>query len=297
MNRTYEEVSAAQETHRLTGRKGYVADIIDGLYNKIVSEEYLPLMREFWDIETLAERLRDTDSLVVEYKTRSGSWNLARIIAKKRDADGNVLNALYVVRKIDQEKKKEIEYKQQLMEAAEDARRANIAKTDFLRRMSHDIRTPINGIQGMIAIAEHFPDDISKQTECREKVKEASGFLLDLVNSILDMNKLESGAIELEHKPFDLVETLEEVNSIAKMNADVRGLTVTVDHAKIRHRHLLGSPLHLKQILQNIDGNAVKYNREGGSLAFSTAEIACTGGPVPAAWPPSALSARIPAAA
>ena len=275
---TYEEVSAAQETHRLTGRKGYIADIMDGMYNKIVSEEYLPLMREFWDIDTLAERLRDTDSLAVEYKTRRGSWNLARIIAKKRDADGNVLNALYVVRKIDKEKQKEIEYKQQLMEAAEDARRANMAKTDFLRRMSHDIRTPINGIQGMIAIAEHFPDDPGKQTECREKVKEASGFLLDLVNSILDMNKLESGAIELEHKPFDLVETLEEINSIARMNADVRGLTMTVDHAKIKHRRLLGSPLHLRQILQNIDGNAVKYNREGGSIAFSTTEIACAGG-------------------
>ncbi len=225
VEKTYEEVSAADVTHKLTGRKGYIADILQGLFDKIVSDEYRPIMEKFWDISTLSERLRDTDTVATEYKTRSGSWNLA--------------------------------------------------KTDFLRRMSHDIRTPINGIQGMVTIAEHFPNDLHKQQECREKVKEASSFLLDLVNSILDMNKLESGAIELEHKPFDLLDALQEANSIAKMNADPKNLTVTIDHAKIRHRRLLGSPLHLKQILQNVAGNAVKYNKENGSIAFSTTEIAC----------------------
>ena len=161
------------------------------------------------------------------------------------------------------------------MEAAEDARRANIAKTDFLRRMSHDIRTPINGILGMIAIAEHFPNDCKKQGECREKVKEAAGFLLDLVNNILDMNKLESGAIVLEHESFDLMEVLQEINNIVEMNAGLKRVKVSVDYNQIRHRYLIGSPLHLKQILQNIEGNAVKYNREGGSIFCTVSETAC----------------------
>lgn len=277
---TYEEISAAQETHKLTGRKGYIADILQEMFDKIVSPEHKPMMQEFWDISTLSERLKDTESVAIEYKTRSGSWNLARIIVKKRDDAGNVVNALYVVRKIDQDKKKENEYKQHLMEAAEDARRANMAKTDFLRRMSHDIRTPINGILGMIAIAEHFPNNFEKQEECRGKVKEAAGFLLDLVNSILDMNKLESGAIVLEKKPFDLLEVLKEINNIAEMNAGLKGIKVSVDNQKIKHRYLIGSPLHLKQILQNIDGNAVKYNREGGSISCSATEVACTNGMV-----------------
>ena len=155
-----------------------------------------------------------------------------------------------------------------------------MAKTDFLRRMSHDIRTPINGIQGMIAIAEHFPDDVKKQAECRRKVKEAASFLLELVNSILDMNKLESGVIVLEHQPFDLRDVLQEINEVARMNAELRGLQVSVDHTKMFHCHLVGSPLHLKQILQNIDGNAVKYNREGGSISFSATEVACADGRV-----------------
>ncbi len=277
---TYEEVSAAQETHKLTGKKGYIADILDELFNKIVSDEYQQVMHEFWDISSLAERLKDTESVAIEYRTQNDSWNRARIIVKKRDSEGNATNALYVVRRIDDEKQKEIEYKQRLVEAAEEARRANLAKTDFLRRMSHDIRTPINGIQGMIAIAEHFQDDPGKQKECRDKIKEASGFLLDLVNNILDMNKLESGAIELEHRPFDLLEVLQETKDIMEMNANLHGLKVFVDHTKIEHHHLIGSPLHLKQILQNIDGNAVKYNREGGSIYLSTEELGCENGKV-----------------
>ena len=275
---TYEEISAAQETHRLTGKRGYIADIFEKICNRIVADEHKQMIREFGDISTLSERLSDTENVAIEYKTRVGSWNQARIIAKKRDSAGNVVNALYVVRRIDKEKQKEVEYKQQLREAAEDARRANLAKTDFLRRMSHDIRTPINGIQGMVAIANHFPDDLAKQKECWDKVREASGFLLDLVNSILDMNKLESGAIVLERKPFYLPEVLQEINDIAKMNAALKGLKISVDHTKMKHCHLIGSPLHLKQILQNIDGNAVKYNREGGSVSFSATEIACANG-------------------
>lgn len=110
------------------------------------------------------------------------------------------------------------------------------------------------------------------------KVKGAAGFLLDLVNNILDMNKLESGKIVLEHQPFDLLEVLERINAIARMNAASHGITVNVDHSGIHHHHLIGSPLHLKQILQNIDGNAVKYNREGGSISCSTRELRCEDG-------------------
>ena len=269
----YEEISASDETHRLTGRKGYVSDILQFMLERIAADEYRPMMQEFWNVSNLADRLQDTDSIAIEYKTRAGSWNLARLIVQTRDETGRALSALYVVRKIDQEKKKELEYKQRLLEAAEEARRANVAKTDFLRRMSHDIRTPINGIQGMITIAEHFPEDLEKQTECREKIKEATGFLLDLVNNILDMNKLESGKIVLEHQPFDLLEVLERINDIARMNAASHGITVHVDHTGIHHHHLIGSPLHLKQILQNIDGNAIKYNREGGSISCATREL------------------------
>lgn len=191
---------------------------------------------------------------------------------KKRDEEGHVTNVLYVVRQIDKQKQMEFEYSQKLLETAQEAKKANIAKTDFLRRMSHDIRTPINGIQGMVSIAEHYPDDCEKQRECRDKVKEATGYLLDLVNSVLDMNKLESGVVVLENQPFNLREVLEESDNIAKMSAEVEGLKVSFEDDTIRYTHLLGSAIHLKQILQNIAGNAVKYNRKGGSIEFTCEE-------------------------
>ena len=275
---TYEEISAGREMHRLTGKRGNTAEVFRDVRETVVCEEHQDMMETFLDTSTLQERLKDTESVAMEYRARSGSWHLARFIAKRRDENGRVTNVLYVVRQIDRQKQKELEYKQKLLETAEDARRANMVKTDFMRRMSHDIRTPINGIQGMVAIAEHYAEDGKKQKECREKVKEASGFLLDLVNSILDMNKLESGRVVLEYKPFHLIELLNEINNIIEMNAELKGLTMSINHEKVRHEHLIGSPLHLKQILQNIAGNAVKYNRSGGTVSLSTEEISCENG-------------------
>lgn len=179
ISETYEEVSAGHEMHRLTGRTGNTTELFKEVCEKVVSKEYQKIMKTFLDVSTLPKRLKDTESVALEYLSASGSWHMGRFIVKKRDEKGNVINVLYVVRQIDKQKQLEMEYKQKLLEAAEDARRANMAKTDFLRRMSHDIRTPINGIQGMISIAEHCPDDKDKQKECRDKIKEASSFLLE----------------------------------------------------------------------------------------------------------------------
>ncbi len=274
---TYEEISAGHEMHRLTGKQGSTAEVFKEVRETFVAPEHQEMMKVFLDTSTLPERLRDTESVAMEYHAASGSWHLGRFIVKKRDSNGRVTNVLYVVRLIDKQKQMEIEYKQKLLKTAEDARRANAAKTDFLRRMSHDIRTPINGIQGMVAIAEHYPDDHEKQKECREKVKEASGFLLDLVNNVLDMNKLESGRVVLEHESFDLMEILREANSITEMNGELKNLRITMNHEKIEHIHLIGSPVHLKQVLQNISGNAVKYNRPGGEIHLSSEELFCDG--------------------
>ena len=274
---TYEEISAGSEMHRLTGKQGRTVEVFKEVRETFVSPEHQEMMKTFLDTSTLPERLRDTESIAMEYRAASGSWHLARFIVKKRSESGRVTNVLYVVRLIDKQKQLELEYKQKLLATAEDARRANVAKTDFLRRMSHDIRTPINGIQGMVAIAEHYPDDHEKQKECRDKVKEASGFLLDLVNNVLDMNKLESGRIVLEHEAFDLIEVLREVGNIAEMNGQMEGLKISMDYEKIEHTHLIGSPVHFKQILQNIAGNAVKYNRTGGEVRLTGEELTCDG--------------------
>lgn len=167
----------------------------------------------------------------------------------------------------------ELEYQKKLEQAIREAEQANRAKTDFLRRMSHDIRTPINGIRGMIEIGNHFPEDVQKQRECREKIWEASGFLLDLVNDVLDMNKLESGNIQLEEVSFHLSDVLHEVSSIIEVQAKEHGLSFRTVQEHGTHWNLIGSPLHLRQLFMNVLGNAVKYNKKNGSVSLSCREV------------------------
>ena len=269
---TYEEISAGREMHRLTGRHGRTDAMLRDALDTIVSPEHRDAMRAFLDPSTLSRRLAETESVATEYRAVNGSWHLARFIVKKRAADGAVTHVLYVVRQIDKQKQIEIEYQQKLLKAAEEARRADLAKTDFLRRMSHDIRTPINGIRGMAAIAVHALDDPAKQRECWGKVMDASGFLLDLVNSVLDMNKLESGAVTLEHGPFDLPALLRQTRSIIEAQGREQAVSLVIGRVDIRHPRLIGSPLHLRQILQNITGNGIKYNRPGGTVTVSCVE-------------------------
>ena len=269
----YEEISAGQDVHRLTGKSGIASEVLTELRETIVVEEHQQLMTEFLDLTTLAQRMKDTESIGLEYHAADGSWHLARFIEKKRDDTGKLTNVLYVVREINRQKQRELEYRQKLLETSEEAKKANMAKTDFLRRMSHDIRTPINGIRGIVSIADHYPEDINKQKECRQKVMEASGFLLELVNSVLDMNKLESGKIELEKKPFDLRSVLREICDLVEMQGQEHNIPVYVDSLHIEHPYLLGSPLHLKQVLLNIAGNAVKYNRKGGHVTMTCDEL------------------------
>ena len=168
--------------------------------------------------------------------------------------------------------RREREFREQLMESAEKAEQANRAKTEFLQRMSHDIRTPINGIRGMIEIANYYKDDPDKQTECRKKIWDASGLLLELVNEVLDMGKLESGEIMLEEREFDLKELLDSVGMVVDKQARERGITIITDGYPVENRCLLGSPLHLRRLLMNIISNAVKYNRVGGEIRLGCCE-------------------------
>ena len=168
--------------------------------------------------------------------------------------------------------RREREFREQLMESAEKAEQANRAKTEFLQRMSHDIRTPINGIRGMIEIANYYKDDPDKQTECRKKIWDASGLLLELVNEVLDMGKLESGEIMLEEREFDLKKLLDSVGMVVDKQARERGITIITDGYPVEHCCLLGSPLHLRRLLMNIISNAVKYNRVGGEIRLGCCE-------------------------
>ena len=172
-----------------------------------------------------------------------------------------------------QEQEKDEKYKAELLIAAKKAEAANEAKTEFLQRMSHDIRTPINGICGLVNMADHYTDDMEKQTEYRTKVKEASNLLLELVNDVLDMSKLESGEIVLEEIPFNLSSISREVFVVIEQMAAEQNIRITWEKKEITHRDFIGSPGYVKRVMMNILSNAVKYNRENGHIYISCMEI------------------------
>ena len=275
----YEVIESVELMGGVAGKRGAsIEEVIEAILEAFMAPEMVAPMREFLDLNTLPQRMASANTLMVEYKNPEGRWFQARFIAKSRDEKGNLTEALYCARDFTDEKKRELELQDQLMASAEEAKRANLSKTNFLRRMSHDIRTPLNGIIGMVKISERYKDDPEKRQECKAKMLHSIDYLMDLVNNVLDISKLESGSIELEHKPFDLRELLVKTIDVTGTNAAEHGLTLEggKEASRIIHYNLIGSPTHLNRVLMNLASNAVKYNRPGGSVSLVATEISST---------------------
>lgn len=189
---------------------------------------------------------------------------VATVVMVRRRADRRRLTDLL---------QQERDYGDKLAKAAREASSANSAKTEFLRRMSHDLRTPINGIRGMVDVGDANADDLQKQTECRSKIWTASGLLLDLANEALDMSRLESGQVDLELVPTNLATLNHEVRDILERQAEERLVTIICDQQTLDHPYARVSVTHLKRLLLNIAGNAVKYNRQGGYVRLVCREV------------------------
>ena len=277
--RTYELLEGYDLVQKILGQKGKIDDVMERISTAFAALEGREKYREFLDFDTLAERLRNTNSVSIEFMGVNGEWRLSRFIVKSRDAQGNVVDVLYVARDITEEKSRELMYQKQLKASMEDAHRANLSKTDFLRRMSHDIRTPLNGIAGMIHIAEKYDNDVVKLQECRQKVLQSTEYLQNLINNVLDISKLESGSLVLEHKSFDLAELLSNNLTVVAMSAYENGVRFEggVETSTIRHRYLIGSPVHLSRVLMNLSSNAIKYNHFHGTVNVHCEELSDDG--------------------
>lgn len=200
-------------------------------------------------------------------------WVLAEIVPVTDYSEGNRLVMLYI-KNIGDEKRKELEAQTALRQALDAANYANIAKTEFLSHMSHDIRTPLNGIIGMIEMSNRYPEDTYRLAVNREKELVAAKHLLSLINDVLDMSKLESGKIDLAEVPFDFHDILNECTSIIETQASERCIHIVDTHmTTLVHSHVIGSPLHVKQILMNILSNAMKYNKVSGTISCYAQEF------------------------
>ena len=263
-----EEIQNTKWEHK----KIRLSDAIETALIKHIGEEYRDLHHTFADLETLNDRLKSKDYVECIYKTTDNHWMREIIIPKERDEHNNVLSAVVVVRDVSDQKETEIAYQERLKKTTAEAVKANQAKTEFLRRMSHDICTPINAIFGMLEISKAYPNDFKKQEYCRNKVADASALLLELVNDVLTMNKLDSGNFAAEEVPFALPESVMEIYSVIEVLADKKNVHFMPEETVTQHPNLIGCKLCVKQILLNVLSNAVKYTKPGGTIYAACTE-------------------------
>ena len=266
----FEEISSDGETHHLTGYQGCASEKFREACNQHVAPEYRALVLPFLDVSTLAERLKTEEFITTEYRMCDGNWHRLRFIAKKRDEAGNVTHVLCTVRSTSDAKQRELN----LVYQAEAAKREADMKSRFLATMSHDIRTPLNGIIGMITLAEQYADNPEMQHKTREKALESLNYLVSLVNDVLDMNKIQSGELKNQELAFNLADVLRDLNRLYTQRAAGKGIAYKVnwDNANIRYASLIGNPVYLGRILSNIMDNAIKFSPAGSTITVSGTE-------------------------
>ena len=263
-----EKLAGANQNYTPTGVVTSATAQLNDILEKMVAPSHHEIMQYFFDLTTVNDRLHGKLFISREYPSPQGIWRRATFIVQNRDTDDDVTEILYVTQIIDDYKQKELAYQQELVKAVESANQANTAKTDFLNRMSHDIRTPLNGILGMLDIAQKNETNPKALLECHKKMRTAAFHLKALVNDVLDMQRMETDRFFLEQIPFDIREILD--NCWSMLEAQASRLDITLKKIKpgsLKYPYLIGSPLHIRQIFMNLLSNAIKYNKPGGSIS------------------------------
>ena len=254
----FEEISNDEEMHRLTGNSGCASEMLRKDCEMQVAPEYRAYLYPFLDTSTLKERLQDEEYVSTEYRMCDGSWHRLRFIVKKRDEAGNVTHVLCTVREISDSKRRE----EDLLFAADAAKRESEMKTRFLATMSHDIRTPLNGIIGLVNLAEQHAEDTKMLKEIRDKMMKSLKYLVSLVNDVLDMNKIQSGDFKSKEIIFDGADMMRKILRIYDQKAVEKGIRLEVDWEKcsVKYPILLGNPVYFGRILASIMDNAIKFS-------------------------------------
>lgn len=251
---------------------GKYTEAVKIIVEDLVSEKYKEGMYNFLDVKTLKERINEEKILTHEYYSTHERWCSAIFIPSKYDKEGKIVNVIYAIRNVDREKRMELEAKKALEEAYDAASHANAAKTNFLANMSHDIRTPMNAIIGMTAIAEAHIDDKDRVKDCLSKIKVSSDHLLELINEVLDMSKIESGNFELVKERFNVLELIDNLIVISKPQIEKKNHTFSMSLNDLKHENVIGDSVRIKQMLMNLMGNAIKYTPDGGKISLTVSE-------------------------
>ena len=260
----YEEISSDEEVHHLTGKRGCASIEMKELCRTFVVPEYQGRIQQFFDIHTLAQRLEKEETIAEEYLAKDGNWHTARFIVKRRSSEGKVTHVLYVTRLISDTKRRE----QNWIAIAEEANRANEAKSEFISQIAHDIRTPMNAVFGFLEIAQANIENREKVEYCLDKIRVAGNFMKELVNDVLDISRMENGQMKLNPEKMSLTGLIEEFPVILEHSKREKELTIHMNIHDIIHDQIMADPLRIKQIYSNVLSNAIKYTPDHGKIDF-----------------------------
>ena len=257
---TYERISGSD----IIPKTGCASEKMFDVCEQDVTPEYRNIIHQFANIETLTSRLEKEEDVLAEYRMADGNWHKLRIIVSKRDVNGKAIQAIATIRTISETKRKELN----LFFEAEQAKREAKIKTRFLQSMSHDMRMPLNGIAGMLHIAEENPKDLELQKTTRNKIHQSLNYLISLVNDVLDMNDLESDNFTEEEVDFDITKLLGNMNIDAQQLAQEKNIQYVLDwyEGQLSHSSFRGFPIYLSRILSIVVQNAVKFTPENGEI-------------------------------
>lgn len=262
----YEEISNHDHQQRQNLEQGEDAQQkLNALCSTLVAPEYSKAVMRFLDLSTVAERMKETDSVELEYLAVDGNWHQIRFVEKKRDDNGQVTDVLYITRIVSQQKQQEME--------KERLKVANDAKTRFLLNMSHDIRTPMNAILGYSQLMRKSLTD-PELVHYQEMIEQSGNLLLSIINNVLDMARIESGKMELDENYNKAGDIGRGVCNVFEMEAIRKHLTF--EHiVQVEHPHIICDSTKMQEILTNIISNAVKYTPPGGKVTVFTQELPC----------------------
>ena len=264
----YEEITGGSENHRFTGMKGTAAAHITSDSSEKVASKYRAMVKQFYDLSTLKKRLEKEESIAVDYLATDNNWHLARFIVQSRAEDGTARQVLLVIRVISEEKRRE----KYLIDAVEEANRANEAKSEFLSRMSHDIRTPMNAIMGFTRVARNHLHEPDKILDCLDKINLSGSNLQQLINDVLDISRIESGEFRFDSEPVKLSELCKLYEQNIRGTAEDKNQKFICNRHDIIYDTVLSDRLRIGQIYMNLLSNAVKYTPEGGTVELEVYE-------------------------
>ena len=245
-------------------------EIIEG----IIAEPFVQKYIDFFDIQTMAARLHNKESMSSEFKKKDGSWFLSMVVPQSYDKNGNVTSVLIANRDVTDEKLRKLKQEEELREAKLKAECANKAKSSFLFNMSHDIRTPMNAVIGYAELASRHLQETDKLGRYLEKIQICGKELLSMLGNVLDLARIENNKVEIEYTVSNVHESFENCIIMFQQQAEIKNQTLSLTE-QIMYPYVYMDAPHLSEVCLNVISNAIKYTNTGGRISCNVVQKSC----------------------